>query len=53
MNDELEELRKKKFEQLKRQYMNGGNKMEENMPNTPLTITDGDIEENIKKYDTM
>jgi len=53
MNDELEELRKKKFEHLKKHYMNGGNKMEENMPNTPLKITDADIEETIKKYDTM
>ena len=53
MDNEIEELRKKKFEQLKVKYMNGGNKMEENMPNTPLTITDADIEENIKKFDTM
>ena len=50
---ELEDIRKKKLEQLKEQYMNGGKKMEENMPNTPLQITDADIDENIKKYQTV
>ena len=51
--NELEELRKKKLEQLKKQYMNGGKDMEENMPNTPLHVTDADIDENIKKYKTI
>ena len=51
--DELEELRKKKLEQLKKQYMNGDKNMEENMPNTPLQVTDADIDENIKKYKTI
>ena len=53
MDDELEELRKKKYEELKKMYIKGDNKMEENMPNTPLTITDADIEQTIKKYDMM
>jgi thioredoxin 1 len=51
--DELEEIKKRKMEQLKKRYMNGGNKMSENMPNTPLQITDVDIETTVKKYPTM
>ena len=51
MNDELEEIKKRKLEELKMQYMNGGkNIMEESMPNTPLHMTDSNIDENIKKY---
>ena len=50
---ELEEIKKKKLEQLKKQYMNGGKNMEENWPNTPLHITDADFEEYLKKYDTI
>ncbi len=52
MND-LEVLRKKKLEELKNRYINGGSKMEENMPNTPLQVTDADIETHIKKYETI
>ncbi len=52
MND-LELLRKKKLEELKKRYINGGSKMEENMPNTPLQVTDADIETHIKKYETI
>ena len=51
--NELAEIRKKKLEQLKERYMNGGKNMEENMPNTPLHITDADIDEHIKKYQTV
>ena len=53
MDNELEELRKKKMEQLKKQYINGGKNMEENLPNEPLTITDADIEDAINKYETV
>lgn len=53
MNDELEEIKRKKLQQLKEQYMNGGNKMEENLPDTPLKVTDADFEEAIKKYTTI
>ena len=49
----LEHIRKKKLEELKNRYMNGGLKMEENMPNTPLQVTDADIETHIKKYETI
>lgn len=51
--DELEEIKKRKLEQLKKQYMNGGKNMEENLPNTPLNITDADIDENAKKYQML
>ncbi len=51
--NELEKIRKSKLEQLKKQYMNGGKNMEENMPNTPLRVTDTDIDEHIKKYQTI
>ena len=50
---ELEKIRKNKLEQLQKQYMNGGKNMEENMPNTPLRVTDTDIDEHIKKYQTI
>ena len=39
--------------QLKKQYINGGKNMAENLPDTPLEITDADIDENIKKYQTI
>jgi len=51
--DELEEIRKKKLEELKKQYMNGGQNREENLPDTPVTITDNDFDEAVKKYDTI
>ncbi len=51
--NELEKIRKSKLEQLKKQYMNGGKNMEENMPNAPLHVTDADIDEHIKKYQTI
>ena len=53
MDDELEEIKKRKLEQLKKRYMNGGKNMEENMPNTPIKITDADIDETIKRYNTI
>ena len=53
MNDELGEIRKRKMEELKKQYLNGGKNMDENLPNTPLTITDADIDDAIKKYNTI
>jgi len=53
MDNELEELKRKKLEKLKEQFIKGGRNMNENLPNTPLTITDADIDEVIKKYDTI
>ena len=51
--NELEEIRKRKLEELKKQYMNRGSKMSENLPNTPIKITDADFNENIKKYPNL
>ena len=51
--NELEEIRKRKLEELKKQYMNRGSKMSGNLPNTPIKITDADINENIKKYPNL
>jgi len=48
--DDLETIKKKKLEQLKKQYMKGGNTMENKWPDTPVHIIDADIEETIKKY---
>jgi len=41
------------MEQLKKQYLNRGNIMEENMPSTPINMTDADIDGNIGKYQTV
>jgi thioredoxin 1 len=49
-NDELEEIRKRKMEQLKEQYLYGGKNMEDNLPDTPVKLTDSDIDDAIKKY---
>jgi thioredoxin 1 len=51
--DELEELKKRRLEQLKKRYIAGGKNMEENLPGTPIKITDADIDEHVKKYDTV
>ncbi len=48
--DELEELRKKKYEQLKERFVCGGRKMEQNWPHIPLQISDVDFDATVKKY---
>ena len=49
--DDLQEIRNRKREQIKKQYMNGGKKnMEENMPDTPLPINDANINSTVNKY---
>jgi len=53
MNNELEEIKKKKLEKLKKQYMNRGKKMSENMPDKPIKMSDADMDEYIKKYDMV
>jgi len=53
MNDDLDEIKRRKIEQLKKQYLNRGNIMEENMPSTPINMTDADIDGNIGKYQTV
>jgi len=51
--NELDEIRKKKLEQLRTQYIKGGTNMEKNWPETPIQITDGDMETTVKKYETI
>ena len=54
MDDELKQLRIKKIEQLKNKYIktDRGIKMTE-MPNTPIQISDADINEQISNYETL
>ena len=49
-NDKLEEIRKRKMEQLKEQYLYGGKNMKGSLPDTPVKLTDSDIDDAIKKY---
>jgi len=52
--DDLQEIRNRRSEQLKKQYMNGGKKnMEENMPDTPVQLSDNNFDEKVKKYQTI
>jgi thioredoxin 1 len=52
MDDELEEIKKRKMEQLKKQYIFGGKNMN-NMPDSTLKITDADFDDFVKKYSTI
>jgi thioredoxin 1 len=52
MNDELAQLKKKKLEELKKYYQNGGNTME-NMPDTPVEMSDADLEEHTNNHDMV
>jgi thioredoxin 1 len=51
--DDLEVIKKKKLEQLKKQYMNRGKTMEKKWPDTPIQLLDADIDETMKKYPTI
>jgi thioredoxin 1 len=52
MDDELELIKKKKLEELKNRYIDGGKKMED-LPNTPIELTDTNINSQVSKYDTI
>jgi len=52
MNDELEKIKEKKMKQYMNEYMKGDKKMEE-IPDKPITMSDADIDEHIKKYNTL
>ncbi len=43
-------IKKKKLEQLKKQYMKGGKTMEKKLPDTPIHLIDADIDETITKF---
>ena len=52
--NEIQEIRNKKMEQLKKEYINGGLKnMEENMIDTPLHLDDSNIDTTVNKYPVM
>lgn len=53
MVQKLEELRRKKMEELKKQLMYRGRNMSEEMPDTPLEVTDADFDDAVKKYKTI
>jgi thioredoxin 1 len=51
--DDLEVIKKKKLEQLKKQYMTRGKTMEKKWPDTPIHLLDADIDETMKKFPTI
>jgi len=51
--DDLEVIKKKKLEQLQKQYINRGKTMEKKWPDTPIQLLDADIDETMKKYPTI
>jgi len=51
--DNLEMIKKKKLEQLKKQYMSGGKTMEKKLPDTPIHLLDADVDETIRKFPTI
>ncbi|PNX49505.1 MAG: thioredoxin [Thermoplasmata archaeon M9B1D] len=53
MVQKLEELRKKKMEELKNKLIYRGRNMSEEMPDTPLEVTDADFDDAVKKYKTI
>lgn len=50
MNDEIDEIRKRKFEYFKKQYLTGEKNMEKSLQNKPFNIKDADFDDIIKKY---
>jgi thioredoxin 1 len=48
--DDLDVIKMKKLEQLKKQYMKGEKTMETKWPDTPIHLLDVDIAETMKKY---
>jgi thioredoxin 1 len=51
--DDIEIIKKKKLEQLKNQYLRGGQTMEKKWPDTPIQVLDADIDDMITKYPTF
>jgi thioredoxin 1 len=49
MDKKLNQIKKKKLEEMKKKYFNKGEKMDI-LPNKPINITDADLDEKIKKY---
>ena len=53
MDQELEEIKKRKLEQLKNQYIKGGKNMNNELPDSTIQITDADFDISINKYNTL
>ena len=53
MDIELENIKRKKMEEMIQKYSKRGLSMEKNLPDTPIKLTDADIDENIKKYNMV
>jgi len=53
INNEIDEIRKRKFEYYKKQYIVGEKDMEKNSQDTPINIKDADFEETVKKYNIV
>ncbi len=51
MDIELEKIKRKKMEEILQNYSKRGISMDGNLPNTPIKLTDADIDDNIKKWD--
>ena len=51
--DDLEIIKKKKLEQLKKLHMKGEKTMGNKCPDTPIQLLDADINEAMKKYPTL
>jgi thioredoxin 1 len=53
MNNELEDIKRKKLEELRKKYMERGTTMERKWPDTPVELLDADIDETVKMYPTV
>ncbi len=54
MTNELEEIKRRKLEQLKMKYTKGGkNNMSEDMPDTPIHLDDSNIDSTVNRYHVM
>jgi thioredoxin len=50
MNDDLESIKRKKLEEIRKKYMNRGASMEKKWPETPIHLLDADIDKTVKTY---
>ncbi len=48
--NELDQIKKRKLEELKKRYMDRGNIMNQDTPNKPVDVSDADIDKMIEKY---
>jgi thioredoxin 1 len=51
--DTLEMIKKKKLEQLQKQYIKGDKIMEKKWPDTPIHLIDADIDDTTRKFPTL